>query len=273
MNTCDTHAYQRTSLIVQFTPVLALYDPFGVDVPLNLDITHSLIRTVLFARRGVPIRGKLLVHVYNFICPSLGHSIQWRHKSWDKVPWVHFIFPLTKGYLFNVDRCLAGQLSLLEGGHRILLWKKNCLRTGHITYCKETVYHSFRFNQTLKCSLYQDGSSSHSAVALMKSISMGYCLGSQFSTCCLQLFGGYRAAIPGASRVWDLADPSEASGSQHLPWWQRLVVEPGHERAAPAKWWSCIMWGEDRQYTCYCLLHSGPAWLGHELWTPGNGRN
>ncbi len=23
-------------------PVLALYDPFGVDVPLNLDITHSL---------------------------------------------------------------------------------------------------------------------------------------------------------------------------------------------------------------------------------------
>ncbi len=27
---------------MQFTPVLALYDPFGVDVPLNLDITHSL---------------------------------------------------------------------------------------------------------------------------------------------------------------------------------------------------------------------------------------
>ncbi len=25
-----------------FTPVLALYDPFGVDVPLNFDITHSL---------------------------------------------------------------------------------------------------------------------------------------------------------------------------------------------------------------------------------------
>ena len=24
-----------------FTPVLALYDPFGVGVPLNLDITHS----------------------------------------------------------------------------------------------------------------------------------------------------------------------------------------------------------------------------------------
>ncbi len=24
----------------QFTPVLALYDPFGVDVPLNFDITH-----------------------------------------------------------------------------------------------------------------------------------------------------------------------------------------------------------------------------------------
>ncbi len=29
-------------LIVQFTLVLALCDPFGVDVPLNLDITHSL---------------------------------------------------------------------------------------------------------------------------------------------------------------------------------------------------------------------------------------
>ncbi len=28
--------------LVQFTPVLALYDPFGVDVPLNFDITHSL---------------------------------------------------------------------------------------------------------------------------------------------------------------------------------------------------------------------------------------
>ncbi len=26
---------------MQFTPVLALYDPFGVDVPLNLDNTHS----------------------------------------------------------------------------------------------------------------------------------------------------------------------------------------------------------------------------------------
>ncbi len=26
----------------QFTPVSALYDPFGVDVPLNFDITHSL---------------------------------------------------------------------------------------------------------------------------------------------------------------------------------------------------------------------------------------
>ncbi len=26
-----------------FAPVLALYDPFGVDVPLNIDITHTLI--------------------------------------------------------------------------------------------------------------------------------------------------------------------------------------------------------------------------------------
>ncbi len=29
-------------LIRQLTPVLALYDPFGVTVPLNFDITHSL---------------------------------------------------------------------------------------------------------------------------------------------------------------------------------------------------------------------------------------
>ncbi len=28
-------------LIGQFTPVLALYDPFGVDVPLNFDISHT----------------------------------------------------------------------------------------------------------------------------------------------------------------------------------------------------------------------------------------
>ncbi len=27
---------------MQFTPVLALYDPFGVDVPLNLDNTHFM---------------------------------------------------------------------------------------------------------------------------------------------------------------------------------------------------------------------------------------
>ncbi len=33
----------------QFTPVLALYDPFGVDVPLNVDITHSLREGVLFS--------------------------------------------------------------------------------------------------------------------------------------------------------------------------------------------------------------------------------
>ena len=37
--TCLTSVFW---LIVQFTPVLALYDPFGVDVPLNFDITHSL---------------------------------------------------------------------------------------------------------------------------------------------------------------------------------------------------------------------------------------
>ncbi len=31
---------------IQFTHVLALYDPFGVDVPLNFDITHSLTHNI-----------------------------------------------------------------------------------------------------------------------------------------------------------------------------------------------------------------------------------
>ncbi len=31
-------------LLGYFTPVLALYDPFGVDVPLNFDITHSIYK-------------------------------------------------------------------------------------------------------------------------------------------------------------------------------------------------------------------------------------
>ncbi len=37
----DTESIKVDRFIVQFTPVLALYDPFGVDVPLNLDNTHS----------------------------------------------------------------------------------------------------------------------------------------------------------------------------------------------------------------------------------------
>ncbi len=32
----------------QFTPVLALYDPFDVDVPLNVDITHLHVYEFLF---------------------------------------------------------------------------------------------------------------------------------------------------------------------------------------------------------------------------------
>ncbi len=34
-----------SGLIGQFTPVLALYGPFLVDVPLNRDITHFVIST------------------------------------------------------------------------------------------------------------------------------------------------------------------------------------------------------------------------------------
>ncbi len=32
-------------LIGQFTPVLALYDPFGVDVPLNFDIIKAPVQS------------------------------------------------------------------------------------------------------------------------------------------------------------------------------------------------------------------------------------
>ena len=34
-------AYYSNEFMGQFTLVLALYDPFVVDVPLNFDITHS----------------------------------------------------------------------------------------------------------------------------------------------------------------------------------------------------------------------------------------
>ncbi len=48
-------------LIGQFTPVLALYDPFGVDVPLNFDITHLLHVGGLWGQYGrgilTPVRG------------------------------------------------------------------------------------------------------------------------------------------------------------------------------------------------------------------------
>ncbi len=39
-------------LIGRFTPVLALYDPFGVDVPLNLDNTHTCSSEVKYLRPG-----------------------------------------------------------------------------------------------------------------------------------------------------------------------------------------------------------------------------
>ncbi len=42
-------------LIVQFTPVLALYDPFGVGVPLNLDITHTQTQSPLSLKCGISI--------------------------------------------------------------------------------------------------------------------------------------------------------------------------------------------------------------------------
>ncbi len=36
---CRKTLISRFGLIGQYTPVLALYDPFGVDVPLNFDVT------------------------------------------------------------------------------------------------------------------------------------------------------------------------------------------------------------------------------------------
>ncbi len=44
-------------LIWQFTPVLAPCDPFGVDVPLNFDITHSLNETFFVFPLTGPTKG------------------------------------------------------------------------------------------------------------------------------------------------------------------------------------------------------------------------
>ncbi len=38
----ELSGYSLELTLQSLSPVLALYDPFGVDVPLNLDITHSL---------------------------------------------------------------------------------------------------------------------------------------------------------------------------------------------------------------------------------------
>ncbi len=38
-----------------FTSVLALYDPFGVDVPLNFDMTHSLTASHKASDRNCPM--------------------------------------------------------------------------------------------------------------------------------------------------------------------------------------------------------------------------
>ncbi len=43
LSVSDTHdTVSADGLMGPFTPVLALYDTFGVDVLLNFDITHSL---------------------------------------------------------------------------------------------------------------------------------------------------------------------------------------------------------------------------------------
>ncbi len=69
-------------LIGQFTPVLTLCDdPFGVDVPLNFDITHTNQLEDKFASAFVSITEE------HFLSPlSLAFVARWAHS---------FCFPLT----------------------------------------------------------------------------------------------------------------------------------------------------------------------------------
>ncbi len=46
----DTFPFNQAHSWGRFTPVLALYDPFGVDVPLNFDITHSINQSIKLIR-------------------------------------------------------------------------------------------------------------------------------------------------------------------------------------------------------------------------------
>ncbi len=50
---------------MQFTPVLALYDPFGVDVPLNLDNTNIYKAAGCFITLCLTNMYKSTLHFYN----------------------------------------------------------------------------------------------------------------------------------------------------------------------------------------------------------------
>ncbi len=53
---------------MQFTPVLALCDPFGVDVPLNFDNTHSLTRVLRPLLSDFPLLSYVTIFV---VVPTL----------------------------------------------------------------------------------------------------------------------------------------------------------------------------------------------------------
>ncbi len=65
-------------VIMQFTPVLARYDPFGVDVPLNVDITHSVYW----------IWYQLVVHVAETRKVHYSKKTYW---SFHRLIYIHFI--------------------------------------------------------------------------------------------------------------------------------------------------------------------------------------
>ncbi len=78
---------------MQFTPVLALCDPFGVDVPLNLDNTHSLthVRKNVILLLVPDIMGRQLLC---YRLPNRSSFIQWLllHNQHIGDPRSFFIF-------------------------------------------------------------------------------------------------------------------------------------------------------------------------------------
>ncbi len=66
-------------LIGQFTPVLALYDPFGVDVALNFNITHSHYTMTDMARQPQLTATRILVYSWSMLIQTYRLNASERH--------------------------------------------------------------------------------------------------------------------------------------------------------------------------------------------------